>query len=156
MPSYYYVHNKIVIDTENAEGTLNTQNTIGISPTARNTEAHEQFTRDALTALASTQGGDEDLIYDKLISYGGHVFLDTSYDHDDFFATLEFHEYFPTEADYNAYQAWLMTIDLFERQRIENSDQTPEELFNDPNNSPGRGYTELTKKLVDFNKPYRT
>lgn len=154
MPSYYHVRNEIVIDSHNEAQTTYLQDMFGSAPEAKHSEAHDIYTREHLESLQLIMGGDEDLIYDEVVSRGGYLYADTEYDFETFLTKLIYRSYWPSETDHSNYHDWLMTKTIFAPHAIETDN--PKEAYQNPDNSPGRGYTEVTYSTVDFNKPYRT
>lgn len=155
MPTYYHIENTIVFDTVDEDRTRLNESIMGQTPAAKNSEAHEIFTQDLLNLMAEHGGGDEDLIYDEVVRRGGYLYAELEYDYEGYFVHMKFKSYWKTKEDYDGYNEWLMTKNILANNRIEDSEEDPLDLYTDPDNSPGRGYTVRAISTVDFNKPYR-
>lgn len=160
MPSYYLQKNVIVIDSHNEGETTFLQDIFGSAPTAKHSEAHDIYTREHLENLQLLLRGDEDQIYDEVIRRGGYMYADVEYDFESFLVTITYMSYWPSQADFESYHEWLMTKTIFVAHPLVTSiakkTDNPREDYLNPDNSPGRGYTNVTYSTVDFNKPYRT
>ena len=148
MPSYFYTKNTLVADKTDQEIEM-TQSIIGEVPEHRHTEAHDEFTRFYYNKLHEIYDGVEDEIIDKVASLGGYLYVSSiDYDTENNLITTVFESYFPTEDDYNTYNAWILENGMY-------GDSTGKDYL-DPDSHPGRGYATIEQMNgVDFNKPYR-